>query len=62
MNELMAVVGDQSWIYWNTDEENCELAIEELFRTMENNNINVDNVTVTRAELRDKNGITIDEI
>lgn len=62
MNELMAVVGDQSWMYWKTDETNCEDAIEELFKAMENNNINADNITVTRAELRDENENVIDEL
>ena len=61
MNELMACFGDHSWVYWKTDEKCCEYAIEELFKTMENNNINTDNLTVTRAVLRDENEIEIDE-
>lgn len=60
MNELMIVVGDHSCIYWKTDETNCEFAIEELFKTMDNNNINAD-LEVSRAELTDKDGNIIDE-
>ena len=62
MNELMACFGDHSWVYWKTDENNCEWAIEELFNAMESNGINADNLTVTRAELRDENENVIDEV
>ena len=61
MNELKAVFGDYSWIYWKTYEENCGEAIEELLTAMENNNVNVDYLTVVQAELRDENENIIDE-
>lgn len=61
MNELIVCFGDQSWIYWKTNEVSVDFAIEELFQTMENSGINADNLTVTSAELRDKKEKIIDE-
>lgn len=62
MNELMAVFGDASWVYWKTDETNCEDAIEELFCVMKNNGINIDNLVVIEAALRDENYDNIDTL
>ena len=60
MNELMVVFGKQSYIYFPTDKENCEDAVEELYRSMQKAGINTDNLRIQTCELRDKEMNNID--
>ena len=60
MNELMAIIDSEDWIYWKTKETNVWDAWDELKRKMESIDINIDNFYPCELILRNVNGEDID--
>lgn len=66
-NELMVVLHDGaggyrvSWIYFNTDKASAKEALDDFYRVCDVQNINTDNLNVTRCVLRNENREDIDE-
>ena len=60
MNELMAVISTEDWLYWKTEEIKAWNAWDEMLRNMETIGINVDNFCPRELKLRNENGEDID--
>ena len=59
-NELMVVLkGSDGWLYYLTNKTTAAEAFAEFTKSCEHANINIDNMSVDRIELRDPIGITI---
>jgi hypothetical protein len=62
MNELMVVIQGGQWIYFPTEEEEAESALQDFHEKCEMLAINMDNVKISRVVLRDPKYNDIDEI
>ena len=62
MNEVKIEFGKAWYIYYKTDEDTADWAVDEALNCMKNNGINVDNLNPVAAILRDENGNDIDSV
>ena len=62
MNELMVVIGGSQWAYFRTKQTAADKAFSEFCEQCDNIGLNIDNVTVTKAVLRNESGDDIDEV
>lgn len=56
MNELMIVIDGNQWIYFKTNEDVADKALARFLEVTTNAEINLDNVHILRAELRNEDG------
>jgi hypothetical protein len=62
MNELMVVLKGGQWIYFPTEEEKAEYALQDFYEKCDMLAINMDNVKVSRIVLRDPKYNDIDAV
>lgn len=60
MNELMIKLNGAGWLYFKTDNTTADKALSEFEKTCENARINIDNIDIAYAELRDSHDLVID--
>ncbi len=62
MNELMIVLKSGGWMYFKTEENTADKAFTKFEEACENAGINIDNLEIKIAKLRDKDEKDIDEL
>lgn len=60
MNELMVVIDNEDWFYYETEKESVHEALNELRMKLANIGVNFDDMIYMRCELRNSNEETID--
>ncbi len=63
MNELMIILQGNpvQWIYFKTNHQNVEDALEAFYRRCDSVGINMDNVKILAAVLRNKDEVDIEQ-
>lgn len=62
MNELMILLKSGGWMYFKTNQNVADKAFTEFQETCENAGINIDNLEIKLATLRNEESVDIDEM